>query len=102
MDCNKISVVTINLKDIGIFRPAFSGDVYEGNVVFLVGDGNKLIRMIIEEVIDPDSEFKAFTFDDCMYGLDGLYVLRKDGELHDEITKLQSIISKIKEVLESF
>lgn len=100
MDSKKSITVRVNLKDVDVFRPAFSGDIYEDNVVFLVGDGSQLIRMVIEEVIDPYSEFKAFTFDGCRYGLDGLYVLRKDSELHAKITKLENKISLIKEALE--
>lgn len=100
MDSKKSTIVKVNLKDIGLFRPAFSGDIYEHNVVFLVGDGSKLIRMVIEEVINPDSEFKAFTFDGCRYGSKGLYVLINNGELHTEIIKLQNKISRIIEVLE--
>lgn len=99
MGSKKSTIVKVNLEDIGLFRPAFSGDIYEYNVVFLVGNGSKLIRMVIEEVINPDSEFKAFTFDGCRYGLDGLYVLIKDSELHSQIIELQNKISSIKEIL---
>lgn len=100
MDSKKPTIVKINLFDSGVFRPAKSTDIFEGNTVFLVGDGAKLIKMTVEEVINPSSDFKAFTFDGCRYGLDGLYVLHKDSELHSKITVLQNKLSSIKEILE--
>lgn len=95
----KATKVKIDLTTIGIFRKASSKDIVEGNTVFLVADGDNLIRMTVEEVLRPNDLHKAFIYDGCRYGLDGLYVLLSNSELVSEMQRLQSIINTINELL---
>lgn len=97
----KGQVAKIDLKKTGVFRPATSKDIFYDNVVFLVADECKLIRMTIEEVLNPSDKFKAFVFDGCRYGLHGLYVLIDNNALHSEISELRRKIESIKEVLKA-
>lgn len=71
-------IVKIDLDEIGLFRPATELDIVVGKVVYLIGDDDYLYRKVIEEVLDPDDPWKAFSADDgCRYGLEDLYVLNK-------------------------
>lgn len=97
----KSTIAKIDLNKTGVFRPASSKDVFEGNIVFLVADENKLIRMVVEEVLNPSDDFKAFMFDGCRYGLDGLYVVINNNELHAQVIELKRKIKSIKEVLKA-
>lgn len=90
--------VNFDIKSIGIFRKATSRDITDGNTVFLVGDGDELHRMIVEEVLQPNDPYKAFMFDGCRYGLDGLYVLLSNSELHSEINRLSDKLASIYEI----
>lgn len=94
-----IKEVKVNMATIGIFRKATSKDVFEGNTVFLVGDGPELYRMTVEEVLSPTDEYKAFMFDGCRYGLDGLYVLLSSSELQSEVQRLRNKLNAIHEIL---
>jgi hypothetical protein len=95
-----MTYIKFKLKELDIFRPAEPSDITEGNIVFLIGDGNILYKMLIEEVIDPSSMFKAFCADDrCRYGLDDLYVLKTSNDLHKEVKELNDIIDSIKSIL---
>lgn len=86
-----------------LFRPAEAKDIIQGNMVFLVGDENILYKMFIDEVLNPNSMFKAFCADDgCRYGLDELYILKSTDDLHKEINKLKNIIDVIMTTLENY
>ncbi len=91
--------VKVNMDEIGIFRQAKSKDVFEGNIVFLVGDGPELYRLTVEEVLRPNDPHKAFVFDGCRYGLDGLYVLLSGSELQSEVDELRNKLASIKQIL---
>jgi hypothetical protein len=72
-------IATVNLEEIGLFRPATELDIVVGNIVFSVGDDDILYRKKIEEVLHPSDPWKAFCADDgCRYGLQDLYVVRSD------------------------
>jgi hypothetical protein len=96
----KQTIVKINLDTIGVFRKAEPKDIYDGSIVFLVGDGAVLHRQQVLEVRDPQDDFKAFVADDgCRYGLDGLYVLLSNSDLQTKVNDLKYTIDKIKEIL---
>jgi len=88
--------ITIDLEKVGLFREATSNDIYEGNLVFLLGDGNELHKRYISEVYNKTDNWKAFCANDgCRYGLDRLYVLKTNAELEKRIDKLENVIKKI-------
>ena len=92
--------VKFKIDQLDIFRKATPKDIFVGNVVYMVGDGNNLIKQIIEEVINPKDDFRAYVADDgCRYGLADLYVLKSSNELHSEIKKLKSVISEINDAI---
>jgi hypothetical protein len=95
-----MKTVTVDLESIGIFRKATNHDIVLGNVVFLVGDGDELHKMIVEEVLNPSDDFKAFTFDGCRYGLYDLWVLNKNSDYLAQINELSGKINDIKNILE--
>lgn len=80
------------------FKPATSGDIIEGNVVYLF-DGNSLFKLIVKEVYNPNDDFKAFSADNgCRHGLYNLYVLKSYNDLVSRITKLENIIARINDL----
>lgn len=88
--------VKVDLLSIGLFRKATPDDIVEGNIAFLIGDGNEMHRMTIDEVYRPDDDFKAFCADDgCRYGLYDLWVLKSGVELEKRVQKLEEIIEQI-------
>jgi hypothetical protein len=96
----KSTKVKIDLNTCGVFRKAKAKDIFEGNIVFLVGDGAVLHRFTIVEVMDPHNDFKAFTADDGgRYGLDGLYVAVSDMDLQVKVNSLMNKIDRIKDIL---
>lgn len=57
-------------------RPAVTTDIVVGNELVLVGDDEKLFVKIVEEVLHPNDDWKAFCADDgSRYGLLGLWVI---------------------------
>jgi len=57
------------------FRQATSKDIVADATVYIEGDDGDLHKKVIEEVLRPSDEFKAFSADDgCRYGLDGCYI----------------------------
>ena len=96
----KATTVKINLGTSGVFRPAEPKDIFEGSVVFLVGDGGLLHRFTVDEVRDPEDDFKAFVADDgCRYGLKGLSVALLNKDLQTKVNELESKIKTIKDIL---
>lgn len=92
----KTKYVKVDLLSIGLFRKATSADITEGNIVFLIGDGNEMHRMTIDEVLHPNDDFKAFCADDgCRYGLHDLWVLKSGVELEKRMQKLEGIIEQV-------
>ena len=94
-------MIKIDIEKIGIFRKANPSDIIEGNILFLVGDGDILHRKIVEEVLDPTDMYKGFYAEDgCSYGLDDLYALitnnEKDIKLYESIKTIDSISNIIK------
>jgi len=88
--------VKVDLLSIGLFRKATPEDIIEGNIVFLIGDGNEMYKKTIEEVYRPDDNWKAFCAEDgCRYGLYDLWVLKSGVELEKRVQKLESIIKQI-------
>jgi len=66
----------VDLDEIGLFRPATPEDIFVGNIVYLIGDGEEMYRKEVQEVLSPSDPWKAFCADDgCRYGLDDLFVI---------------------------
>lgn len=89
--------VKVDLLSIGLFRKATPDDIVEGNIVFLIGDGDEMHKKTIEEVYRPNDDWKAFCAEDgCRYGLYNLWVLKSGVELEKKVQKLESIIEQIR------
>jgi hypothetical protein len=89
--------VKVDLLSIGLFRKATPEDITEGNIVFLIGDGDEMHKKTIEEVYRPDDDWKAFCAEDgCRYGLYDLWVLKSGVELEKRVQKLEGIIEQIR------
>ena len=57
-------------------RKAKAKDIIQGKCFILVGDYEELYKVQIEEVLNPNDEWKAFSASDgCRYGLDGLWLI---------------------------
>ena len=98
----KSKLVKMDIESIDIFRKAEPEDIKEGNMVFLVGDGNLMHRFMVDEVLRPDDDFKAFVADDgCWYGLMNLYVLKSHNNLLAQIRILSTRLKSIKELAKS-
>lgn len=96
------TLIQFDLDKIGIFRPAVPQDITEGNIVFLVGDGNVMYKKTVEEVYRPHDNYKAFCAEDgCMYGLSDLYVLKTGTELLQKVELLQTKIDTIQKIIKS-
>jgi hypothetical protein len=88
--------VKLKIDELDIFRRATPKDIFEGNVVYLIGDGSNLHKQVIEEVMNPKDDFKAYVAEDgCRYGLHDLWILKSSNELQSEIQKLKSIINNV-------
>ena len=56
-------------------RQALFSDIVAGNTVSILGDDGAQHLIVIDEVIRPHDQWKAFIADDgCRYGLDGCSV----------------------------
>ncbi len=57
-------------------RPATPRDIKEGSIIYYPAKpGRDAYWKLIDEVLRPDDDFKAYCADDgCRYGLDGAYV----------------------------
>ena len=92
--------VTVDLETIGLFRMATATDITEGNIVYLVGDGDVLYPKTVAEVLYPDDDWKAFCAEDgCRYGLYDLWVLKTGTELIQQIRDAQNVIATIKRLV---
>lgn len=88
--------VKIKLKESGVFRKAEPKDIIEGKTVFLVGDEDILYRLVIEEVLRPDDQWKAFSADDgCRYGLEDLWVVTTPNDSTGMIQELEDALGKV-------
>lgn len=68
--------IKFDLEKIGLFRTAKASDIIIGKIVYLIGDRDEMHKKIIQEVYNPNDDFKAFIADDgCRYGLYDLYIL---------------------------
>jgi len=95
-----MKIVKIQIDELGVFRKATPKDIFEGNIVYLVGDGSNLHKQVIEEVINPEDDFKAYVADDgCRYGLHDLWILKSSSELHSEIQKLKTALKDIEKII---
>ena len=64
------------------YREATAEDIVNGNTVYVLGDDLALHKKVIDEVLKPNDQWKAFYADDgCRYGLDGLYIKEGDNKL---------------------
>lgn len=61
-------------------RPAEAEDVQVGAVIWYEVRADRYVPVLVEEVINPNDPYKAYTADDgCRYGLDGAMVeVRED------------------------
>ena len=89
--------IIFNLEEIGLFRKATAKDITEGNIVYLICDGDEMHKMTIDEVLYPYDDFKAFCADDgCRYGLRDLWVLKSGNDLQKRIDILENVITEIR------
>lgn len=89
-------LIKFDLDKIGLFRKAEPQDIVQGNIVYLIGDGNIMHKMIIDEVLNPNDERKAFCADDgCRYGLLDLYVTNSNNDLQKRIQHYEKTIDLI-------
>lgn len=92
--------INFDLEKIGLFRKAEPSDITEGNIVYLIGDGDEMHKMTIDEVYSPNDEWKAFCADDgCRYGLRDLWVLKTGNDLQKRIDILENAVSSIRSSL---
>jgi len=92
--------INFDLEKIGLFRKAEPSDVVEGNIVYLIGDGDEMHKITIEEVYRPNDDWKAFCADDgCRYGLHDLWVLKSGNDLQKRIDILENAVSSIRSSL---
>ena len=62
-------------------RLAEPEDIVQGHTVYILGDDEEYHKMLIEEVLRPSDDFKAFCADDgCRYGLSSTYIYEADPE----------------------
>ncbi len=95
-----MAMIKIDINEIGVFKKASSADIFDGNTVFLVGDYDRLYKLNISEVHNPEDYHKAFTADDgCRYGLSDLYVLQSNQDLINKIHELESKIDRMKNII---
>ena len=60
-------------------RTMYPSDVVEGNKFIVVGDDG-LYKGVIKNVLNPNSQYKAFNADDgCRYGLEDCYIKLEKG-----------------------
>ena len=95
-------IVTFDLDQIGLFKPATELDISVGNVVYLIGDGNIMWRKVIDEVLRPSDPYKAFcATDGCRYGLEDLYVLSPINNKDKKIKKFKNTCNNCGETFQS-
>jgi hypothetical protein len=92
--------INFNLEKIGLFRKATFKDITEGNIVYLIGDGDEMHKMTIDEVLHPHDDFKAFCANDgCRYGLRDLWVLKSGNDIQKRVDVLENAITSIRAYL---
>ena len=64
----------VKLEDL---RPAQPKDIMLGQLIFINGGYDWYCRHI-EEVLNPEDEWKGYYLEQCRHGLYGAYVLRED------------------------
>jgi len=65
-----------NCPEPAVLTQATAANIIEGSIIWYVTDDElQTCWVIVEEVLNPSDEFKAFCADDgCRYGLDGAYI----------------------------
>jgi hypothetical protein len=97
-----MKTVKIDLESTRIFRKATSYDIVQGNIVFMVTDNNELVKEVIEEVLNPTDDFKAFVSDDgCRYGLHDLWVLTSNKDYLSQLHEVTDKLIRIKKIVNS-
>lgn len=92
--------INFDLEKIGLFREAEPSDIIEGNIVYLIGDGDEMHKVTIVEVLRPNDKWKAFCASDgCRYGLDDLWVLKTGTDLQKRIDILENATDSINSIL---
>lgn len=60
---------------MSVYRQAEPQDIVAGAIVHILGDDGDLHAKMIEEVLRPEDQWKAFSANDgCRYGLDGCFI----------------------------